>query len=140
LPFIRLNLFYRIVSVSPAIIFGCKTVTRNLELFFRKLFFVCQKNLFYKVSFTFAFHFDIQMYTIWWGKWLISTTAISKSKNLSLKTVISNSKIRKLDMAAHGVGWGVTADDDRGCYDPVWPRLTPRLTPFYPILVFFEII
>jgi len=24
-----------------------------------------------------------------------------------------------------GVGeWGVTADDDRGCYDPVWPRFT----------------
>jgi len=29
---------------------------------------------------------------------------------------------------------GVTADDDRGCYDPVWPRLTP----FDPVLVFFR--
>jgi len=26
------------------------------------------------------------------------------------------------------VGWGVTADDDRGCYDPVLPRFTPRFT------------
>jgi len=32
------------------------------------------------------------------------------------------------------VGWGVggpPADDDRGCYDPVWPQGGPRLTPFY---------
>ncbi len=30
------------------------------------------------------------------------------------------------------VGWGgggVTADDDRGCYDPVLPHGGPRLTP-----------
>jgi len=28
-----------------------------------------------------------------------------------------------------GVG-GVTADDDRGCYDPVWPRFDPVLPRF----------
>jgi hypothetical protein len=28
-----------------------------------------------------------------------------------------------LDIAAHGVG-GLTADDDRGCYDPVSPRFS----------------
>ncbi len=32
-------------------------------------------------------------------------------------------------------GKGVTADDDRGCYDPVLPRFTPRGTPFDPVLV-----
>jgi len=25
-----------------------------------------------------------------------------------------------------GVGWGVTADDDRGCYDPVDPPFDPE--------------
>jgi len=32
-----------------------------------------------------------------------------------------------------GVG-GAPADDDRGCYDPVWPHGGPRLTPFYRII------
>ncbi len=27
-------------------------------------------------------------------------------------------------------GGGVTADDDRGCYDPVWPRFTDDVTVF----------
>jgi len=29
-----------------------------------------------------------------------------------------------------GGGWGegVTADDDRGCYDPVWPPIWPRFS------------
>jgi len=29
-----------------------------------------------------------------------------------------------------GVGVGVTADDDRGCYDPVGPRFSPVLVVF----------
>jgi len=37
-------------------------------------------------------------------------------------------------MAPHGVGWGVcvgvTADDVRGCYDPVYPVLGDAMTPF----------
>jgi len=56
------------------------------------------------------------------GKWLISNTGISTSKNLTLKTVISNSNLISNGYGPPwgGVGvWGVTADDDRGCYDPV---------------------
>jgi len=33
--------------------------------------------------------------------------------------------------------WGVTADDVRGCYDPVYPVLGDAMTPFYPVLVVF---
>jgi len=29
----------------------------------------------------------------------------------------------------------VTADDDRGCYDPVLPRFTPFYPPFDPVLL-----
>jgi len=39
----------------------------------------------------------------------------------------------ELDMAPHGVGWGcvgVTADDVRGCYDPVYPVLGDAMTLF----------
>jgi len=39
----------------------------------------------------------------------------------------------ELDMAPHGVGGGgVTADDVRGCYDPVYPVLGDAMTPFTP--------
>jgi len=42
-----------------------------------------------------------------------------------------------------GLGWGVTADDDRGCYDPVWPRFDPVLVFFVEVkcvkVKFFEI-
>jgi len=64
-------------------------------------------------------------------KWLISNTGISTSKNLTSKTAISN-----LNLTLNwiwGVGGGLTADVDRGCYDPI----LSRLTPFYPVLVVF---
>jgi len=45
----------------------------------------------------------------------------------------------ELDMAPMGWGGGVgvTADDVRGCYDPVYPILGDAMTPFYPVLVVF---
>jgi len=53
-----------------------------------------------------------------------TATAIS---NLTSKTAISTVK-RGQTGPPWGGGWGVTADDDRGCYDPVLPRFTPRFT------------
>jgi hypothetical protein len=52
------------------------------------------------------------------GKCLILTTAISTSKKLTSKTAISNLNLTSNWIGGVG-GWGLTADDDRGCYDPI---------------------
>jgi len=70
-------------------------------------------------------------------KQLTSNTGTSK-KNGNIKSMLSkfeNWNGPETDPPwgeVGGWGWGVTADDDRGCYDPidpVWPpHLTHRLT------------
>jgi len=54
---------------------------------------------------------------------------ISTSKNLTSKTVSLNS-----NLISNWIWGGVTADDVRGCYDPV---LGDAMTLFYPVLVVF---
>ncbi len=65
------------------------------------------------------------------GKWLISNTGISTSKNLSSKTVISNSEI------GYGPPWGgvggwllMMIGDAMTPFDPVLAPFWPRFTPF----------
>jgi len=56
------------------------------------------------------------------GKWLISNTGISTPKNLTLKTVSSNSNL--ISNWIWGWGW-------------LLMMLGEAMTPFYPVLVFF---
>jgi hypothetical protein len=85
--------------------------------------------------------FKAYTYSQTWEKQLTSNTGTSKKKTVTSNQCYPNSKIEtdpKRTRNGPPMGWdggwggGVTADDDRGCYDPVdlvWPpHLTPRLT------------
>jgi len=67
-----------------------------------------------------------------WGKWVISNTGTSKNfvacyienkatitSNLTPTFLTSTVKQCQTGSPCGVGGWGVTADDDRGCYDPV---------------------
>jgi len=56
--------------------------------------------------------------------------------NLELDNIDSKTGSNGVKRGWGGVGG--TADDDRGCYDPVLPRFTPCLTPFYCRCRFFS--